>query len=314
MKKIITIAILILLISFTGCTSYEMIGKVNMISNRNINPKLEYKQLSTFSGASETEILQTNAISIEEAIDQNVRKVAGGEFMMNVKIYKVNKKYFAVEGDVWGNTVNSSEIVFRGFKVGDKVTWKKNGKYKTGKIIAFKDDDTCLVKMDEDDNTKDMFYDELTKIQLNSDDINKKESKVNESTNKYKVGQKVSWTESKVIKYGIIQDINLETEKVVIKSLLEDGQEKITTKYIDEIISANDTDYQDYINKIQIEVKKHTFVVGDKVKWIKNSSTTIHGQVISVNGNDMTATIKYKNDKGQEKNSIVDVFELLKDE
>lgn len=163
MKKITSF--LLFAVLFTACTSVNQIGKVNMISNRNVNPELKYEVITTYSGGSKKEFKKSRATSIEDAIDQTVRKVPGGEFVMNAKIYLVKGKYIAVEGDVWGNPAKQS---YRGFKVGDIVTWKtksiKSGtKYLTGKIATLKDDKSCLVKEDETGKTMELLYDEITK-------------------------------------------------------------------------------------------------------------------------------------------------------
>jgi hypothetical protein len=100
MKK--TIAILFITI-MASCGSVKQIGKVNMISNRNIERNLDYKPLLNYAGGSNRELRKSRAKTIEQAIDQTVKKVPGGEFLMNVKIYFVKGKYYAAEGDVWGN-------------------------------------------------------------------------------------------------------------------------------------------------------------------------------------------------------------------
>lgn len=114
-----------------------------MISNRNVDPKLNYEVLSTYSGGAKKELKKSKSLSIEEAIDNTVRKVPGGEFLMNAKVYLIKGAYIAVEGDVWGVKTNSS---FRGFKVGDKVTWKAIDGYKVGTIKSLKDGTKCIIE------------------------------------------------------------------------------------------------------------------------------------------------------------------------
>jgi hypothetical protein len=137
-----------------------------MISNRNIDTDLKYQLLTKYSGGSQHELKKSNAKSIEEAIDQTVRKVPGGEFVMNAKVYLVKSKYIAIEGDVWGNPAEQN---YRGFKSGDLVTWKvksitKGTKYLKGTISTLKDDKTCLVVI-EDSAGKiiELSYDEISK-------------------------------------------------------------------------------------------------------------------------------------------------------
>lgn len=163
MKKFIFILFVALL---SSCVQVKQIGKVNMISNRNVDPNLKYSIITTYSGGSNRELKKSEAKTIEDAIDATVKKIPGGEFVMNVKIYLVyhtwgEKRFFAVEGDVWGNPSVQS---FRGFKVGDRVTWKKRGDFYNGTITALKDDKSCFIEEDISDKTTEHLYDEITKI------------------------------------------------------------------------------------------------------------------------------------------------------
>lgn len=158
MKKILVGFMLIF--TFTSCSvEVKLIGRVNMISNRNIDSKLSYEPISTYSGGSKSELKKTKAESVENAISQTIRKIPGGEYLMNAKIYMVNGKYIAIEGDVWGIKNNLS---YRGFKVGDKVTWKVFGVFKSGVIKSLKDDKTCLIDA-ENGNVVEKKYDDISK-------------------------------------------------------------------------------------------------------------------------------------------------------
>ena len=100
-------------------------------------------------------------MTIQDAVDATVRKIPGGEYIMNAKIYLVNSTYLAVEGDVWGNPTEQS---YKGFKIGDNVTWKKGGSFYNGTIIALKDDRYCYIKEDNG-TTIEKIYDDITKTQ-----------------------------------------------------------------------------------------------------------------------------------------------------
>jgi len=158
MKKLFFFG-LIVLFFLTSCLSVKQIGKVNMISNRNVDPSLSYVAISTYAGGSKRELKKSKSKTIEDAVDQTVRKVPGGEFLMNAKIYLVKGQFIAVEGDVWGN---STEITYRGFAVGDNVTWKSLGVFKTGKIKSLKDDVSCLIET-ETGEVIEKKYDDITK-------------------------------------------------------------------------------------------------------------------------------------------------------
>jgi hypothetical protein len=168
MKKLFTAkTFLVATIFLTSCAGVKVtqIGKLNMISNRNVDSKTEYSLLKSYMGASNKEIKKAKATTIEDAIDETVRNTSGGEFLKNVKVYLVqNKKnfYYAVEGDVWG--VKGQEN-FRGFVVGDLVQWKDMlGKTHKGKITGLIDSKECMVKEEGKTDSKAVEYDKLIKI------------------------------------------------------------------------------------------------------------------------------------------------------
>jgi hypothetical protein len=135
-----------------------------MISNRNVESSANYVLIKNYMGASNQEIRNTRAKSIESAIDQVVKSTPGGEYLKNAKIYLVKngkQKYIAVEGDVWGITAN---INFRGFTIGDKVKWTKLFKDYTGVIVDLKNDKVCTIKSDSDQSIVEIEYQDLTKI------------------------------------------------------------------------------------------------------------------------------------------------------
>lgn len=148
----------LLLLSFSACKTVKKIGRVNMISIRNVEPNLEYSVITTYSGGSKRELRKTKATTIEDAVTQTVRKIPGGEFIMNATIYKVAGTCYAVEGDVWGTKTN---VAYRGFKVGDKVMWKVMGVFKEGVIRSLKNDKTCYIET-EGGTTVEKKYDEIS--------------------------------------------------------------------------------------------------------------------------------------------------------
>lgn len=145
------------------------IGSVNAISNRNIDPNLEYELIASYSGGSKKELRKTRAKTVEDAVNQTVKKVPGGEMLMNAKLYLVKKKYFAVEGDVWGKKDNRS---YRGFSVGTRIICKDKKLLKKfdlkndivyGTVTGLIDDKKVYVKIDGEDRTIIMPYDKITK-------------------------------------------------------------------------------------------------------------------------------------------------------
>jgi hypothetical protein len=91
----------------TSCMSSKQIGKLNMISNRNVDSKMDYVLIKNYVGGSKKELKRYKGKTIEEAIDKVVKATPGGEFLKNVKLYVIDSKYYAVEGDVWGYPVTT---------------------------------------------------------------------------------------------------------------------------------------------------------------------------------------------------------------
>jgi len=169
MKKTLLIITAISAITFSSCYTVSDIGKLNMVSNRNIDNQMSnYVLIKNYSGGSKKEIKKsikkTKAATFDKAVDETVRNVAGGEFLMNVHVYSVhrsNKIYFLVEGDVWGYKEGNS---FRGFKTGDIVQWKGMGGSKKGKITALTNSEKCMVLENGKNMSIEIKYSKIRKI------------------------------------------------------------------------------------------------------------------------------------------------------
>ena len=158
-------ALVTCLLVTSGCVTVRQIGRINMISNRNVQTQFDYGLLSSYAGGSEKELKKAKAENIEQAIDQTVKRVPGGEFLMNAVIFQIDRKrrhYYAVQGDVWGR---SDDLSYRGFKVGDKVTFKRRGDVVSGTISGLKDDQTCYVELSDGEKGVEVRYDALAKGQ-----------------------------------------------------------------------------------------------------------------------------------------------------
>ena len=145
MRQLLILVSSTLLLASCG-TSVRQVGTINMMSTRNVDANLKYKPLSSYIGGTNKELKKSRAKTMEDAITQTVKRVPGGEFLMNIKVYMIKNQYFAVEGDVWGAA--ETPISYRGFKVGDRIAWKKGDKILNGTIQALKDDKTCYIKQD----------------------------------------------------------------------------------------------------------------------------------------------------------------------
>lgn len=155
--------VILLSILMTGC--YNRIGKLTMISTRNIDSKTDYvlleKDVMGKAKAKKKDV-------IELAVDRAVKKQPTGEFMKNVIIEVSNSgKKIRVRGDVWGTppNINIKTTVTANieFKAGDKVTFKSGGKIVEGTILGV-NEKNAVVETTVGEK-KEVDYDKLTKIQ-----------------------------------------------------------------------------------------------------------------------------------------------------
>jgi hypothetical protein len=116
MKKTIInlLAILLMSSALTSCMVFNEAGRLNLVSVRNIDSKNNYQLLQKNVEYTKKEMRKNCKTSIEQAIDDVVKKVPGGEYLMNAKInvcvipgslfngYKPSC-FYVVTGDVWGN-------------------------------------------------------------------------------------------------------------------------------------------------------------------------------------------------------------------
>ncbi len=150
--------IVIASMTLSGCMSTKQIGDLTMISTRNIDTKTDYVLIRNYMGGTKKELKKSRSIDLKEAINNVLKQTPGGEFIKNVKVYLVNGKYFAVEGDIWGTQEN---INFRGFKIADKVQYKGN----LYTITELKNDKVCMIKSESDGKVKEVSYSDLKKSQ-----------------------------------------------------------------------------------------------------------------------------------------------------
>jgi len=162
MKNLFTFLVLALIVG--GCSSLKMVGDVNMISSRNVDSKTDYVLIKSGADDSKSFFKKNKGATIDQAINNAVVNVPGGEFMKNVKLY-TDGKAWAVVGDVWG--VPESANV-EGFRIGDMVLIKNSilnkSKFSGGEIVGFKDRKTCIVKVSGGE-MKELNYSDLSKAE-----------------------------------------------------------------------------------------------------------------------------------------------------
>jgi hypothetical protein len=151
-----------LTLTLASCGSWNRIGDLTTIGNRNVDDSKKYTLLTREVEA----VAEADADAMEQAVD-NLTKKYEGEFLRNVKVYvKSNGKKVKVVGDVWGtqntlinvSTEANAKVILN---VGDSVVFKRKGKLTDGKIIGV-NSNLVIVEYDGDKKVE-LKYDEVTK-------------------------------------------------------------------------------------------------------------------------------------------------------
>ena len=156
------IILLGLTLTLASCGSWNRIGDLTTIGNRNVDDSKKYTLLTREVQS----IAEADADALEQAVD-NLTKKYEGEFLRNVKVYvKSNGKKVKIIGDVWGtqNTlinVSTEANAKVTLNVGDSVVFKRKGKLTDGKIIGVYSN-LVIVEFDGDRKVE-LKYDEVTK-------------------------------------------------------------------------------------------------------------------------------------------------------
>lgn len=151
-----------LTLTLASCGSWNRIGDLTTIGNRNVDDSKKYTLLTREVEA----VAEADADAMEQAVD-NLTKKYEGEFLRNVKVYvKSNGKKVKIIGDVWGtqntlinvSTEANAKVIL---SVGDSVVFKRKGKLTDGKIIGV-NSNLVIVEFDGDRKVE-LKYDEVTK-------------------------------------------------------------------------------------------------------------------------------------------------------
>lgn len=164
MKKLFILSSIIIFL--TSCGSWTQIGNLTMVSNRNVDSKTDYVQLKPYVKGKAT---SNRGDALNQAIDNCVKSIPGGEYLMNVKIYTDGGSGIKVEGDVWGIKQAEAPKPQRRevtFNEGQKVSFKTElGKLVIGKIIGLGETEAVVEYVaGEKTKTKQIKYKLLTPI------------------------------------------------------------------------------------------------------------------------------------------------------
>ena len=151
-----------LTLSLASCGSWNRIGDLTTIGNRNVDDSKKYTLLTREVEAK----AEADSDALEQAVDNLTQKYQG-EFLRNVQVYvKSHGKQVQIIGDVWGTqntsiTVSTEANAKITLNVGDSVVFKRKGKLTDGKIIGV-NANLVIVEFDGDRKVE-LKYDEVTK-------------------------------------------------------------------------------------------------------------------------------------------------------
>jgi hypothetical protein len=230
--KAIRVFLFIEIVCLTSCTSIKQISDLVLVSTRNIDTKSnDYVELQRNVGDDDNLLKDNKAPTIKEAINNTVKSVQNGEYLMNAKIYKVGDEY-AASGDVWGKK-RTEPISYYGFKESDRVYKKQalGSAFKLGTIQALTNDKKCLVLWDGRDKPTDEYYSDLT-VATNEMLKSQSQQTVSQpaSLNGFQVGDKVKIYDKGTWYTGVIIELTNDTK---CKVKWDDGSIDNDIKYGD---------------------------------------------------------------------------------
>ena len=144
MKKLLFLAIIACV---TGC-AYNRVGSLTMISTRNIDYSTEYVELAR--GVEGTSKMKRDD-AMQEAIDEAVNSIPGGEYMMNTVVYVKDNRIIKVKGDVWGRRAGSEPIIIDRpvvFVPGQKVKYIDKKKRKVNATVVAVNTGEITIELD----------------------------------------------------------------------------------------------------------------------------------------------------------------------
>lgn len=151
-----------LTLTLVSCGSWNRIGDLTTIGNRNVDDSKKYALLTREVEA----VASADSDALEQAVD-NLTQKHQGEFLRNVKVFvKSNGKKVKIVGDVWGTQNTAINVTAEAYakiilNVGDSVVFKRKGKLTDAKIIGI-NSNTVIVEYDGNKKTE-LNYDEVTK-------------------------------------------------------------------------------------------------------------------------------------------------------
>lgn len=103
-------------------------------------------QLKNSTGSSRKELDQWSSQTIDAAVNKAVSSVDRGHFLRNVIIYTINGTAFTVQGEVWGLPNYLDPNPEAPYRVGDRVTYPREGATRKARIVEIESSEFCIVE------------------------------------------------------------------------------------------------------------------------------------------------------------------------
>lgn len=213
------------------------------------------------------------------------------------------------------------EIAKYKYTIGQKASWIDGKEQKIGEIV-FLDNAEHKAKIKYlneygEDKFKNVGFLDVLIISEEKYLTEREKLTIEISNHKFKIGEKVSWSEQNQQNFGEVGSLDDNSHKAKVKYFDLYGDEQLKAIDYLAINKISNDKYSEELGKFNEEVSKHKFIIGEKVLWLKttlfnSNQTIINGEIISLDKPNNKASIKYIDEKGREKVSEVDFLKLTK--
>jgi len=239
----------------------------------------------------------------------------------NKIISKAKKKYPYFNGIIFsGYDLHKADIIkFRGLensggglRVGDKIVYKSGKTLNYGELISIDNTNQRAtfkyLNIYGEEKVTEKKYSQLNPLSEEQYVKFSAEHQVKIEKYKYKIGEKATWVLNNETFFGEIKSLDNKSHKASVQYLNVFGELKIKAiKYLDiEIIT--DDEYNKISQAWESDIEKYKFEIGDSVSWKRTK--VLQGEIISLNDKSHKASIKYLNDKSEEKIASVSYLKL----
>ncbi|MCW3070315.1 MAG: hypothetical protein JWO44_205 [Bacteroidetes bacterium] len=257
----------------------------------------------------------------------NTKQKAGFKYLDEYGEEKLNtvaySKLSMITAEQYSSLIEQQnvEIQKHKFIIGEKTSWSDDKKPCYGEVVSLnnKNHDATVkyYNIYGEEKTTVIDFLKLEKFdELRYSDYIEKQ-KVEIQKHQFTVGQKISYIDDKIAKYGEVAALDNNSHKATLKYIDIFGEVKtVDVKYLD-IEKVSEEKFQEEIKNFQLEILKYKFSIGEKISWSKTSvftskSEIILAEIVALNDLEHKATIKYFNKDNIEKQENVSYLDLSK--